>query len=443
VRIRSVVPFVFVALGVTLYTTGPLYRVRTWWSFDDPLADDPVIVTVYSAVALVGLGVLVHDGRWRRLPSSLVVTMAALVGWLLLTTAWSSDRVLTFRETLFVGGALVAGCAAATVLRLRALGWAIWTGLHAGLFWSFVALRTETPGTIDDDGEFAGVFFNRNSLALYAALGIVLGVVLGLDAAQKLVRDGQPVAAVGVGLAAGGLGVDLWLINGANAATPTVAAAIALAALVVALLARRFVRPPTSPRLVAAIGGAGALVLATVAWFTREPWLDAVGRDTDLTGRSDIWDVALDWAGRRPVHGYGYLGAWGDAAFVQEVDRATGHVLMSSHNAFIEALLGGGLIGLALLVALVAVVYLAVATRAVRGHSVLAAWPLAVFVFVLVENLTETLIVGNQLAVALLSATCVAASQRPSAPDLGVISLTGRSGRVPSHLLEGRTPRTS
>jgi O-antigen ligase len=431
VRTGSVVPFVLVAGGVSLYTSGPLYRVRTWWSFDAPLADDPVVVGVYAVVVAAAIVVLATDGRWRRIPSTLAISAAAVTGWYTLSAVWSRDPVLTLRESLFVGAALLAGAAAAVVLSLRALGWAVWAGVHVGLMWSFVALRVGASGTIDQNGDYAGVFFNRNSLALYAALGGLLGVVLGVDALSRLLRERNAAMWVLLVAVVVGFGIELWLLDGANAATPVVAATLALAATGAALVARHVVARGVPPRRVAAAGGVALIVATAVAWFTRRSWLDTVGRDKDLTGRADVWEVAVDWTGRRPVHGFGYLGLWGDRTFVREVRRASGHRLMSSHNAFIEALVGGGVIGLAAFVVFVAVVYLAVATRAIGGRAAVSLWPFAVFMFVLFENLTETLVVGNQLAVALLTATAVAATMPGlGPPDVDLVGPTGSPGRL-------------
>jgi O-antigen ligase len=436
------VSFVVVAIGVTLYTTGPLYRIRTWWSFDDPLADDPVIIGVYAAVGVVGVAVLVEAGRWRRIPVPLAATGAAVVAWYLLSAIWSRDPTVTVRETLFVGTALVAGAAAAVLLPLRQLGWAIWCGVHVGLLWSFVALRTEATGTIDLRGNYAGIFFNRNSLALYAALGGLLGVLLVVDAVQRFARERELAMLPLVGLAIAGFGIEAWLISGADAATPTVAAALALAAAAIVHASRRLVTRGVPAGRVAAGGGVVALVVTGVAWFTRGSWLDAVGRDSDLTGRTGVWEVAVDWAGRRPLHGYGYLGLWDDRRFLREVRRASGHRLMSSHNSFIEALLGGGAIGLALFFAFVAVLYMAVTTRALAGRSLLTLWPFGVFAFVVLENLTETLVVGNQLTVALLTATAVAATPGVLASsEQSVFSPISRYGSDRRWLVEDRTHR--
>ncbi|MDQ3351738.1 MAG: hypothetical protein M3501_07225 [Actinomycetota bacterium] len=72
-------------------------------------------------------------------------------------------------------------------------------------------------------------------------------------------------------------------------------------------------------------------------------------------------------------------------------------------------LLGGGFVGLLVFLCFVGGVCWLVSMTAVGRRSLVALWPLAMVVFVLVENLTETLFVSNHLTVALLSAAATAA----------------------------------
>nr|MBA3984858.1 hypothetical protein [Acidimicrobiia bacterium] len=111
---RAVVVFAAVTTGIVAYTWGPLFRIRTWWGHDDPLPDDPVIVVVFSVIAVLSFAVLLI--RRRLLPAWLVISGAALAAWLTITTAWSFDRSDTGRETLLIAGTLAFGAAAATLL---------------------------------------------------------------------------------------------------------------------------------------------------------------------------------------------------------------------------------------------------------------------------------------------------------------------------------------
>ncbi len=272
---------------------------------------------------------------------------------------------------------------------------------------------TLQPGTQDNNGDWTGVYFNPNSLALVAAVGALLSLILVAHYWQH--RRRAPI----VGVLAVAAIADLWLISGTGSLTPLAALVLGVAVAAVAVAGRRLVGPggrrDVDAGLVAALAGVIIVVVSTVAYLTRTAWLGAFGRSSTLTGRTDIWDVALDWWWDQPIHGNGYLGAWADPAFVADQIASRGELLDSTHNSFVELLLGTGIIGLAVAIALFAGLWVASGRRALTGRTVAAAWPLAVLVFVIVENLAETLWVGGQVAVVLVGVLIVV-SARQDAP---------------------------
>lgn len=399
-----------VAIGALILTTGPLYRVRTWWGFSDPLAADVAVVTVQLLVGAAGVAALCTGGRWRRVDRRMGVVALALVAWMALSALWSADAGTTLRESLMVGVTLAAGVGAAAAVSERTLLIASWVGVHLGLGWSAVLIATVQPGSQDMNGEWTGVYFNPNSLALVTAVGIFLSLLVALHLARNPLRWAVFVLTGSAVLA------DLWLISGTGALTPLFGLAIGVAVAATAVIGRRWVGPngsrPIDTGLVSAIVGIAVVTVGTIAWVTRSSWLSAVGRTSNLTGRTDMWGVALDWFWEQPIVGQGYLGAWSDPAFAAEQLAARGEVLGTTHNSFIELLLGTGIVGFGLFVALCSLAWVASGRRALDGRTVLAAWPLAAVVFVIVENLAETLWVGGQLTVAMLGVVVVASTSQ-------------------------------
>jgi exopolysaccharide production protein ExoQ len=92
------------------------------------------------------------------------------------------------------------------------------------------------------------------------------------------------------------------------------------------------------------------LVLACVAVLLSDSLAVLLGKDPTFTGRTGIWQAAIQAILRRPVFGYGYMGFWrgfeGDSESASLVNR---WAVTSSHNAFIETWLTLGAAGLALL----------------------------------------------------------------------------------------------
>ena len=400
---RPAIPalFVLATAAMVALTSGPLFRIRTWWSYEDPLGRDAVVVAVHAAFGVLAAAWLVTGERWRTLDLRALVAAGVLVALILISTISSLDRGETFRQGLQIGSSLAVGGAAASGLGARRFTWALWAACHAGLAWSVVAIYLDRPGTIDHNGDWAGIYFNRNSLALYAALGALASAFLLAPAWRRAGRIPSWIVAV---VLVGALVMDVRLITGSDALTPLVALAAAGVAVGLALAGHRLVAGGVAAARVVVLAGGVGVVVAVVGWLTRGVWLDLAGRDSDLTGRADLWDVALEWAWRRPFRGFGYLGTWSDQRFLADVAAARGTLLGSAHNSFVEAFLGTGLLGLAALVALVVVLYLRTGIRAATTPQPATLLPFTVLVFVVVENLTETLLVGNQLAVALMGA---------------------------------------
>ena len=150
--------------------------------------------------------------------------------------------------------------------------------------------------------------------------------------------------------------------------------------------------------------------------------------------------MAIDWWWDRPLHGNGYLGAWADPAFAADQVASRGELLDSTHNSFIEVLLGTGVVGLVLVLALFAGLWVAAGRRALEGRAVAAAWPLGLLVFVIVENLAETLWVGAQIAV-VFTGVLIVVSTRSEVPGAdGAPDLPCESDELASVRTDGGGP---
>lgn len=412
---RDVLVAVVVAMGTLIFTTGPLYRVRTWWSFDDPLAADWFVISVQVALGLAAAVALLRFRRWRRVDRRLALVALGLVAWLALGSLWSASPSTTLRESLLIGVALVAGAGAAAAAGDRLLIIASWIGVHIGLGWSAVMIALVRPGT-QFHGQWTGVYFNPNSLALVAAFGILLSVILLVMVATRRISLPTRWRLVALVAIAASVVADLRLSAGTGALTPLFGLGVALVVGAAAIAARRLVAPADAGRT-AVIAGVGLVGVGAVAWFTRGSWLSAFDRTSELTGRTVMWDVALDWFTKRPIVGQGYLGAWYDPEFTAEMLEARGEVLGSTHNSFVELLLGAGLVGFALGVGLYALLWSAAGTRALGGRWAVSVWPLAALVYVVVEQLGETLFVGGHLMVVVTGALIVASTTEQTAPQ--------------------------
>jgi exopolysaccharide production protein ExoQ len=87
-----------------------------------------------------------------------------------------------------------------------------------------------------------------------------------------------------------------------------------------------------------------AAIIVIFSGLAINPALQLLGRDTSLSGRTDIWTIAEEFILRRPWNGYGYMSTtYGD--FVFELFQRVN--VLDPHNGYLDIVLGTGFIGLA------------------------------------------------------------------------------------------------
>ena len=127
------------------------------------------------------------------------------------------------------------------------------------------------------------------------------------------------------------------------------------------------------------LGGAGAI-------------FEASGRDSDLTGRTENWDIVVTLVQRRPLLGWGYLVYWRDEGFVGGSSGFERFGLRSAHSGYLEVALGAGVVA-SLVVVLTLLHLMIVGYRRLfsRGGHVADAGLVAVAVLTMFLNISESL----------------------------------------------------
>ena len=95
-------------------------------------------------------------------------------------------------------------------------------------------------------------------------------------------------------------------------------------------------------------GVLGALLLAGLLLFASDVFLEILGKDATLTGRTKIWAAALRQAELRPWTGYGYSAVWDDKTGwgpLAWITKEAGFKPSHAHNAWLEQWLGLGYTG--------------------------------------------------------------------------------------------------
>jgi O-antigen ligase len=175
-----------------------------------------------------------------------------------------------------------------------------------------------------------------------------------------------------------------------------------IAALAVSLVTLAAVRCSWKRRILgtAAVGCAVAAVLLLALLFQfgvgQNPEdLVLMGRSEDshtLAGRLPLWELLLEYIGKRPWLGYGW-GAFWTADRIGDISADQNWSIGSAHSSYLEMALQTGWVGFALLLAAVGGAFYR-ATVLVRGSATPAAvFFLLLFVYAAIHGLTEAVFV--------------------------------------------------
>jgi exopolysaccharide production protein ExoQ len=91
-------------------------------------------------------------------------------------------------------------------------------------------------------------------------------------------------------------------------------------------------------------------IFVTVALFP-DFFLEMVGKDPTLTGRTELWEIVTNEIYQRPMLGWGYFAFWGSANPIAiAISTELGWTPAHAHNGLLELLLELGIIGAAIFI---------------------------------------------------------------------------------------------
>jgi hypothetical protein len=405
--------------------------------FTGGFTDEPRLWAGVAAWVLAALGLLLAPLPRTRAGWAAVAALAALWGWTALSMGWAPLSDAALADTQRLG--LYTGALLAAFLLLGAVPRAVEPALAAGslVVIGYGLAGRLLPGLIEQTasrtafGRLEQPLTYWNATGALAAIGLVLAARLAGDVTRPVwMRASAAAGAVplSVGLALsfsrgailtaiGGLALLCWLAPDraqlravaveVATAVPAIALALALdgvrtleggtgarerqglvmlALLALAMAAAALVaaRPLPTGRLrrprragVAAIAAAllaGLALLATADPRTGSPPTGATASRVVSTdsNRYAYWRVAIDEFAGHPLRGDGsgaFRVAW-------RRDRTVPEAAVDAHSLYVETLAELGLVGLALLAALLAAVVVC-ARRAYRIAPAVAAGPIA------------------------------------------------------------------
>ena len=213
--------------------------------------------------------------------------------------------------------------------------------------------------------------------------------------------------------------LSIFLINMTQSVTGRITLACLLAYFVTTRLASRL---RSRERTIALIMGTTLALALVSAGISRANEISLLlGKDTTLTGRTEIWQSIMPSIMKHPILGYGYKAFWrgyqGESA---NASFATHWAVTSAHNAFLEVWLTLGAVGVALVVysLLRAIRDAFVCLRA--GNSPYLAWCASVVFLTIVTSVDEgELVTPNGLMWILYILACIGLAEGARGIRLG------------------------
>lgn len=226
-----------------------------------------------------------------------------------------------------------------------------------------------------------GVATGKNGLG-YVCLIFGLGCVWSLLDAIRAKRSSHIAGPIIAQVAT--LALTLWLFRLAHSATSFVCFMIGTGLIMVTRL-RSLARKPVLVNVMV-----GVLLFVILYGLLINPsagLVEAVGRDSTLTGRTDIWNGVLRLT-VNPLVGAGYESFWLGPRLEKIWSNSWGERPNQAHNGYLEVYLDLGWVGLALLGLVMTWGYVGI-VRTLRSSSTIGRLKLAFFVVAATYNLTE------------------------------------------------------
>jgi len=397
-RINTIIrwcEYAYVVVLLFALTQGPVLSMWSAGSLVNPEGAASAQLLTFIAVQIPALILL----GYRRISQSSLFGPVGLLGlfcgWMWLSTLWATLGQHTIVEATTLCVTFLTGVYLARSFSLLEQLILVVVAMQPGLLWSRYAIANGWSNSVDQNGNWVGIYFNRNSLAPVAIVSCLAASALLWIVVMRRGKK-MPITLIAVLIDAILFGAVMLFHSRSNT---SVGGAVVFAVVwafwtvVRSLIRRKRITAESVQRFVypGFIFGAVLLTWATVR--LQSVVLSFFGETIDFNGRSAIWNYS--WTGflDRPLIGWGWMSAWRTPPFLRR-DLWWSFVNTGwSHSGYMDVLLGGGLVAAVLFVG----AFLWGGYRHlsdVTKHNA-AQWTPAIMCFVLATATQESFFIGN------------------------------------------------
>ena len=359
--------------------------VESSYTFEDGSAVDRYVLTVLIVLAI---GLVYRRAGRSRIALSPHLVLVALFAFLALSVSWSDYPFVSLKRWVRLFAAVPMAFVFVTEREpLTALGRVLRRVLYILIPFSLVLIKyfpqlgclySRWSGVL----MWQGVTLTKNSLGQLCLMTILAIAWLALR------RRGQSgVSTPGRLVASDGfvLCLAVYLMVGAPSGAYSATSFAVSAIVVTAIIAVYRFRPAAKRLAMALCVGAvlGWLGMLSAQSFLAEA-ATLLGRDETLTGRTDIWALALSDARAHPILGSGFGGYFGTSNTFTTTYGNTGH------NGVLDVYVETGIVGVAMLLAFLCAAFSSIRLALVEQFD-LGAIALATLLANILSNFTESL----------------------------------------------------
>lgn len=399
--------YVYASLMIFVLTQGPIYKL---WRTSETYSAVSIISTWQSSFFIVQIpAIMILSRCWnpRRISQESSLLLAAFCGWMLVSTFWTNLSRYVLVDSLALTISAMTGLYLGLRFSVKEALSVTWVGTQMGIMVSYFAIKQGWTESVDSNGNWVGIYFNRNSLGPVALIALVTGLGTIIPKLNRKFTAHQTLAVSAVSVL---MVMNLTTLVRTRSTTPLMAllgagVGVASWSVVGLLLTQRVQLRRNAQGVIRLCFISTAIFAAWLVFKFQDAIGQAVGSNDIFSGRSAFWNFS--WTGflERPVLGWGWRAAWFTPEFLKREMFWTTAGSNWSHNGYLEILLGGGIVGFIVFTSYVLCASNKLLT--LDGSSSDSRWRLGATFFVLAASTQEVFIIGNHfLWVILVAALC-------------------------------------
>jgi O-antigen ligase len=317
---------------------------------DTTTGNETTTYLVFGGIAVLTVALAMRDNM-RGLATLLTPAYVLFGGWMVVTVVLSLDPSTSVKR--FALTACVIAVAATLPLLAKSQGELMrWFSIAAlallAVCYLGILLVPNLSIHLATDiqepqlaGNWRGAFGHKNVAASVLAMLVFLGIYI--------VRSGARLSGAAVVVLA-----SLFLLNTASKSSLALIGLVLALTSLTSIVRSYWLRAVMllAPLVLLALLGIGTVMSDSLAAIAK-----LLPLDSSFTGRTDIWEFALQSLQLRLATGYGFEAFWGTDA-IRNVPQGLewAEYASHSHNGYLDTALSMGLPGLALLIAVVVIV---------------------------------------------------------------------------------------